>query len=110
MSFFNTYKFEHPDFGNDTFDCASQTVTKLLETATSSERPGMLLGKVQSGKTRTFISVLADSFDRGFDAAIVLSKNSTALIQQTVKRLQSEFSTFTDDGILDPRRCSKRHL
>lgn len=101
MSFFNTYKFEHPDFGNDTFDCASQTVTKLLETATSSERPGMLLGKVQSGKTRTFISVLADSFDRGFDAAIVLSKNSTALIQQTVKRLQSEFSTFTDDGDME---------
>jgi hypothetical protein len=95
MSFFQTYRDEHPDFGNDTFDCASETVTKLLDTATSSERPGMLLGKVQSGKTRTFISVLADSFDRGFDAAIVLSKNSTALIQQTVMRLQSEFSTFT---------------
>jgi hypothetical protein len=101
MSFFETYRREHPDFGNDTFDCASQTVTKLLETATSSERPGMLLGKVQSGKTRTFISVLADAFDRGFDAAIVLSKNSTALIQQTVKRLQSEFSTFTDDGDME---------
>ena len=98
MSFFETYRREHPDFGNDTFDCASQTVTKLLETATTSEHPGMLLGKVQSGKTRTFISILADAFDRGFDIAIVLSKNSKALIEQTVKRLESEFKTFTDAG------------
>jgi hypothetical protein len=101
MSFFETYKSEHTDFGDATFDCASQTVTKLLETATTSDRPGMLLGKVQSGKTRTFISILADSFDRGFDGAIVLSKNSTALIQQTVKRLESEFGTFTGDGDME---------
>lgn len=101
MNFFDTYKAENPDFGTATFDCASETVTKLLNSATTSERPGMLLGKVQSGKTRTFISLLADGFDRRFDAAIVLSKNSTALIQQTVKRLQSEFSTFTDGGEME---------
>lgn len=101
MSFLETYKSKHIDFGDATFDSASQTVTKLLETATTSDRPGMLLGKVQSGKTRTFISILADSFDRGFDGAIVLSKNSTALIQQTVKRLESEFSTFTGDGDME---------
>lgn len=101
MSLFDIYKSENPDFGTDTFNCASDTVTELLETATTSERPGMLLGKVQSGKTRTFISILADGFDRGYDAAIVLSKNSTALIEQTVKRLQSEFSTFTESGDME---------
>ena len=98
MNFFETYKSENPDFGTDTFRCASETVTKLLHTATSSDHPGMLLGKVQSGKTRTFISILADAFDSGFDIAIVLSKNSKALIEQTVKRLDSEFKTFTDSG------------
>ena len=61
----------------------------------------MLLGKVQSGKTRTFISILALSFDNGFDIAIVLSKNSRALIEQTAKRLNSEFKMFVDDGELD---------
>ena len=61
----------------------------------------MLLGKVQSGKTRTFISVLALAFDNGFDIAIVLSKNSKALIQQTYKRLRSEFAMFVDDGEID---------
>lgn len=98
MNFFDTYKQENPDFGSDTFNCAEETVTKLLATATSSDRPGMLLGKVQSGKTRTFISVLANAFDRGFDIAIVLSKNSKALIDQTCKRLQSEFKTFTENS------------
>jgi hypothetical protein len=61
----------------------------------------MLLGKVQSGKTRTFISILAVAFDNGFDIAIVLSKNSKALIEQTAKRLSSEFKMFLDDGELD---------
>jgi hypothetical protein len=68
---------------------------------TTSDHPGMLLGKVQSGKTRTFISILALAFDNGFDIAIVLSKNSRALIEQTAKRLNSEFMMFVDDGELD---------
>ena len=36
-----------------------------------------------------------------FDIAIVLSKNSRALIEQTAKRLNSEFKMFVDDGELD---------
>lgn len=46
----------------------------------------MLLGKVQSGKTRTFISILALGFDNGFDIAIVLSKNSKAQHAQNYER------------------------
>ena len=60
-----------------------------------------MLGKVQSGKTRTFISILALAFDNGFDIAIVLTKNSRALIEQTAKRLNSEFTMFIDDGELE---------
>ena len=61
----------------------------------------MLLGKVQSGKPRTFISVMALAFDNGFDIAVVLSKNSKALIEQTYKRLRAEFSEFIEEGELD---------
>jgi hypothetical protein len=61
----------------------------------------MLLGKVQSGKTRTFISILALAFDNGFDIAVVLSKNSRPLIEQTYKRLRAEFSEFVEDGALE---------
>ena len=99
--FYQAYRSANPSFSEDTFRCAEETVSSLLTTATTSERPGMLLGKVQSGKTRTFISVLALAFDNGFDIAIVLSKNSKALIEQTYKRLRSEFTMFVEDGELD---------
>ncbi len=99
--FYTTYKAANPSFSPATFRCAEETVGELLSTATTSEKPGMLLGKVQSGKTRTFISILALAFDNGFDVAVVLSKNSRALIEQTAKRLGSEFKMFIDDGELE---------
>ncbi|MGF1451279.1 MAG: Z1 domain-containing protein, partial [Opitutales bacterium] len=61
----------------------------------------MLLGKVQSGKTRTFITILTLAFDNSFDVAIILTKNSTALVQQTHQRIEKEFQTFIDDDLLD---------
>jgi hypothetical protein len=99
--FYTEYKTANSNFSPDTFQCAEDTVVELLTTATTTDRPGMLLGKVQSGKTRTFISILALAFDNGFDIAIVLSKNSKALIQQTYKRLRSEFAMFVEDGEID---------
>ncbi|HMM57904.1 MAG TPA: Z1 domain-containing protein [Rudaea sp.] len=100
-SFYTAYKEANASFSADTFACAEQTVSALLSTATDSEHPGMLLGKVQSGKTRTYISALALAFDNGYDIAIVLSKNSKALLEQTLKRLRSEFAMFTDDGEME---------
>jgi hypothetical protein len=99
--FYPAYKEANPEFSADTFNCAEQTVEALLSTATTSDKPGMLLGKVQSGKTRTFISILALAFDNSYDIAIVLSKNSKALIDQTAKRLNSEFTIFVEDGELE---------
>jgi len=99
--FFPTYRRRRESFREDTFACAEATVEALLATATTSDHPGMLLGKVQSGKTRTFISTLALAFDNGFDLAIILSKNSKALIEQTKKRLEDEFSDFLEEGELE---------
>ena len=44
-----------------------QTVDRLLSVQTSAEQPGMLLGKIQSGKTKTFLGAIALAFDNGFD-------------------------------------------
>src|ERR1700719_1030243 len=99
--FYAPYKAANSTFGPNTFRCAEETADELLKTATTSDNPGMLLGRVESGKTRTFISILALSFDNDFDIAIVLSKNSRALIEQTAKRLNNEFKMFIDDGELE---------
>ena len=99
--FYPSYKSANGSFDPDTFSCAEETVAELLSATTTAEHPGMLLGKVQSGKTRTFISILALAFDNDFDIAVVLSKNSRALLEQTFKRLTNEFRTFIDDGELE---------
>jgi len=100
-TFYTAYKKANTNFSPDTLRCAEGTVEELLSTATTSNNPGMLLGKVQSGKTRTFITILALAFDNKFDLAIVLTKNSRALMEQTANRLKSEFKIFIDDGELE---------
>jgi hypothetical protein len=66
-------------------------VSDLNKYHTDDLKPGILLGLIQSGKTRAFVGVIAKSFDEGYDIAVVLTKNSVALVDQTIKRLKSEF-------------------
>jgi hypothetical protein len=99
--FYSIYKKERSHYDPKTFVCAEATVSSLLKEVTTSEHPGMLLGKVQSGKTRTFISALALAFDNDYQVAVILTKNSKALLEQTKKRLDDEFKSFIADGELD---------
>jgi len=99
--FYTAFKKANQSFDQKTFICAEETASALLNTSTTSDQPGMLLGKVQSGKTRSFISLLALAFDNCFDIAIVLTKNSKALTQQTYKRLRKDFEMFVDENELE---------
>lgn len=78
-----------------------ERTAELLENKeTSVEHPGILLGMIQSGKTRAYIGILARCFDQGYDVAIVLTKSSKALVAQTVKRIRSEFMEPVDNDYL----------
>ena len=90
-------------FRNDSDElsnCIERVVNQLDESATSDSRPGMLLGKIQSGKTRAFVGVIASAFDRGYDIALVLTKGTRNLSAQTVSRLSADFSEFIDEDEL----------
>jgi Z1 domain len=76
------------------------TVTNLQKQPTSSDRPGMLLGMIQSGKTRTFLGVIALAADNGFDLFIVLTKGTKALTTQTYERLKKAYETPIDSDDL----------
>lgn len=65
------------------------------------EQPLMMLGKIQSGKTRAFTGVMALAFDNGFDYVFILTKNSKALVEQTYKRMRKEFKQFINDDEVD---------
>lgn len=89
-------------YGKRDIEVISETVKSLLDSETNLDRPGMLLGKIQSGKTKTFIAILALAFDNGFDGAIILTKGTKALSKQTIERITKEFRDFTNREMLQP--------
>lgn len=80
--------------------CVIDAVNKLLSTETTDDRPGLLLGKVQSGKTRAFMGAITLAFDNGVDVAIVLTKGTLLLAEQTLSRINRDFGAFIDDRSL----------
>jgi Z1 domain len=77
--------------------CIERSVAKLRQNDTTEACPGMLLGKIQSGKTRTFLGVMALAFDNDFDVCVVLTKGTRALAKQTFERIDQEFQAFSDE-------------
>lgn len=76
--------------------CVRETVAALVSQPTDARKPGMLLGKIQSGKTRAFLGIITAAFDEGFDVAVVLTKGTRTLAKQTVNRISKEFAVFRD--------------
>lgn len=71
-----------------------EVLDQLQKEATSTQRPGILLGRVQSGKTRAFLGVIARAFDRGYDIAVILTKGTKSLAEQTLSRVREDFREF----------------
>ena len=93
--FYETFVKEK-EYAEDLQKCIEETVDWLLTKNTTDKHPGLLLGMIQSGKTRAFIGVIARAFDEGYDVAVVLTKGTKALAKQTLKRFKGEFKHFID--------------
>lgn len=85
-----------PAYGPEEQQRIEETVKLLSAQPTSAEKPGMLLGKIQSGKTKAFLGIIALAFDNGYDIAIILTKPTTALAKQTYKRVNKEYCEFIE--------------
>lgn len=97
--FYNTLTTTRGD-SDDLRLCMEQTVQKLLDNETDMHKPGMLLGKIQGGKTRAFIGIIALAFDNNYDMAIILTKGTKALARQTYERLKKDYHDFIDDDMI----------
>lgn len=75
-------------------DCVENTVKQLLEEGEHADEPGLLLGKIQCGKTDTFEDIIGLSFDKGVDIAIVITKGTKALVNQTIMRMKKDYKWF----------------
>lgn len=93
------YGFKKKDgngYNIDLQKCIEETFQYCLDNinaglAKKISKPIMMLGKIQSGKTRAFTGLIALAFDNDFDMIFILTKNSEALVEQTVSRMKKEF-------------------
>ncbi len=93
MAFYDQLAQSRGDSG-ELRDCIAKTVALLGRQETSVNKPGILLGKIQSGKTRAFLGVIALAFDKGYDIAVILTKGTKSLAKQTIKRVREDFKAF----------------
>lgn len=97
--FYSYKKSEGIGYDEELRTCIETACQYCIENANENSeekinKPIMLLGKIQSGKTRAYTGLIALVFDNGFDMVFILSKNSEALINQTVSRMKKEFKEF----------------
>ena len=82
--------------------CIKSTVDHLTDPqCEDTSVPGLLLGSIQSGKTRAFVGVMALAFDKGFDACLVLTKPDDGLVNQTRYRLENDFTGMQGDSEIE---------
>ena len=60
---------------------------------------GLVVGRVQSGKTQNYTGLITRAVDEGWNTIIVLTSNNTALEAQTIQRLRKDLSAsgLTED-------------
>lgn len=86
----------------DVVDNVFQNATEILNECPNPKgtgefkRTGIVIGKVQSGKTSNFIALLALAFDNGYNISIVIGGNTTELLTQNVERIKKSFNVSTD--------------
>ncbi|MDD4156904.1 MAG: Z1 domain-containing protein [Candidatus Cloacimonetes bacterium] len=77
------------DIFNNAADILNECPNPLFES--ESNKTGIVIGKVQSGKTSNFISLIALSFDNNYKICIVFGGNKNNLLDQNKKRLENSF-------------------
>ena len=87
--FYSFKKKQGAGYNNELRECIENTCQYCIESTNKNSedkinKPVMMLGKIQSGKTRAYTGLIALAFDMVF----ILSKNSKALINQTVSRMK----------------------
>ncbi|WP_426983852.1 Z1 domain-containing protein [Brevibacillus borstelensis] len=72
-----------------------RTAAKILENCPDpkvryGKRTGLALGKVQSGKTASFITLTAQAFDNGYRVVIILAGTKKNLLEQNTRRIKKQ--------------------
>ncbi len=102
-----------PETGISTiFSNAAKTLSYCPNpnTAIHEQETGIVIGKVQSGKTSNFISLISLAFDNNYDIAIVLGGTKKPLLQQNTDRIKEYFSSIKNDVFVLNTKENENHL
>ena len=64
------------------------------------EKHGIVIGKVQSGKTSNFIALTASAFDNKYNIAVILGGNKNNLLNQNANRIKKYFENVDDEKLV----------
>lgn len=83
---------------NDVFTNAVSILNQCPNPLSTKEfkKTGIVIGKVQSGKTSNFIALLALAFDNGYNLGVVIGGNTKELLTQNVNRIRNSFNVGVD--------------
>ena len=95
--------YPYGEMPEEKIKCIQDTVNQLLDDGPHAEEPGLLLGKIQCGKTDTFEDIIGLAFDKGIDVTIVFTKGTKPLAQQTLMRMKKDYRFFKASDDLDQR-------
>lgn len=93
-----TTQMVNDDMSTEAVDAIFSNAARILSNCPNpkckdeTRKTGIVIGKVQSGKTSNFISVLAMAFDNGYDISVVLGGNTLELLKQNATRIQQAFN------------------
>lgn len=94
---FGTMAAHNPFMTDEKEKIVREMTDQLTSNEENAAQPCLLLGKVQCGKTDTFLSIMGLCFDRGIDIAVVMTKGTNTLTKQTIERLNKDFRFFKDN-------------
>ena len=102
-----------PDDGISTiYSNAAKTLSYCPNPKNNSiqQETGIVIGKVQSGKTSNFISLISLAFDNGYDIAIVLGGTKKPLLKQNSDRIKEYFHDVKDNVVVLNSNENADHL
>lgn len=88
----------------------SKCVKSNFENDTEKSNTGLVIGKIQSGKTMSFTSVLSLARDNNYKLAIVISGRTNLLLKQTTERLKKDLEDDTSLISINPRAYDNETL
>lgn len=102
--FFQNYisrlELEGDDETKQSVESTYARMTELLSSRTAAKQQvaGLVVGRVQSGKTRNYVGLTLKAADEGWNVLVVLTSSNVALAKQTRDRIRKDFiaSGMTD--------------